>query len=123
MEDFRRLIIMREDHSIALLFDLVDRLHIGREEGPFDRRDHVLHALIKMSRGAFHFRRPFENGLWQHAIALSCGRAQRPRRAFSETGHRPLQRGRHSHGALLMLTLSICVVVKITGFDPGDLQA
>jgi hypothetical protein len=34
--DFRRLVVVRQDDGVALLLQLVDRLHVGRKDRPFD---------------------------------------------------------------------------------------
>jgi hypothetical protein len=47
MEDLRRLVVMREDDRVALLLEGEDRLDVGLEDGPFDRRDDAAHALIE----------------------------------------------------------------------------
>ena len=124
MENFWRLIIMRQDHRIALLFDFVDRLHIRRKEGPFDRGDHILHTLIKMSGGALDFGCPFEDRLRQDAKPISGAQPHRPRGALRKAGHRsPGKRGGHDHGALLMLIMSISLDRKITEESFGVLHA
>ena len=65
--DFRRLIIVRQDDGVALPLQLVDRLHIGREERPLDRRDDGLDALVEMRGLAADLLVPFERGHRQHA--------------------------------------------------------
>ena len=39
MEDLRRLVVVREDHRVALALQLEDRLDVRLEDRPFDRRD------------------------------------------------------------------------------------
>ena len=46
MEDLRRLVVMRQDHRVALLLQAVDGVHIGRVERPFDFGDHGPDALV-----------------------------------------------------------------------------
>ena len=48
MENFRRLIIVRQDHGAARLFQFIDCLDVGRHEGPLDRRDHASDPLIEV---------------------------------------------------------------------------
>ena len=73
--DFRRLVIMRQDDGVALLFQVVDRLHIGRVERPFDRRDDRLDLFIEMRGLAGDFRRPRQTGHGDGAMAQG-GRAR-----------------------------------------------
>ena len=47
MEDFRRLVIMRENDRIAAPLQRGDRLDVAGESGPFDRRDDAAHAIVK----------------------------------------------------------------------------
>ena len=47
VKDFRRLIIMRQNHRVFFFFQLVNGLDIGREKRPFDRGDNAFDALIK----------------------------------------------------------------------------
>ena len=60
VEDFRRLIVVCEDDRVALLLQVVDRLHIGRHERPFDLGNNVLHLGVEMRGGALDLRRPFQ---------------------------------------------------------------
>ena len=65
--DFRRLIIVRQDDRVALALERVDRLHVGREEWPFDRRHHRLDALVEVRGFARDRLVPFERGHGQDA--------------------------------------------------------
>ena len=51
VEDFRRHVVVRQDGRVALLLERVDRLDQRRVVRPLERRDDMLHALIKR----FHF--------------------------------------------------------------------
>ena len=39
MEDLRRLVVVREDHRVALALELDDRLDVRREDRPLERRE------------------------------------------------------------------------------------
>ncbi len=74
--DFRRLVVVRQDDGVALLLERVDRLHIGREERPLDRRDHGLDALVEMRGLAADLLVPFQRRHRQHAEpARGCRQA------------------------------------------------
>ena len=47
MEDLRRLVVVREDDRIALALELEDRLDVGLEGRPFERRNDAAHAFIE----------------------------------------------------------------------------
>jgi hypothetical protein len=47
VEDLRRLIIVRQDHRVALALQLQDRVDVLGEERPFEGRDDMAQALIE----------------------------------------------------------------------------
>ena len=77
--DFRRLVVVRQDDRVALLLERVDRLDVGREERPLDRRDDGLDPLVEMRGLALDLGIPFQRRHRQHAVAAGrvCGRPQR----------------------------------------------
>jgi hypothetical protein len=46
VENLRRLVVVREDHRVALALERVDRVDVGREERPFRRRKYILGAVV-----------------------------------------------------------------------------
>ena len=46
VEDFRRLVIMRQDHGVALALQFENGVDVVGEGGPFGRRDHPLDPFI-----------------------------------------------------------------------------
>ena len=75
--NFRRLIVVRQDHRVALALQFVDRLDVRRVEGPFDRRHDLRDALVKMRGRGLDLRRPIEIGPRQNRKALAKGNAER----------------------------------------------
>ena len=47
VEDLRRLVVVREDDRVALALEPQDRLDVGLEGRPFDRRDDAAHPVIE----------------------------------------------------------------------------
>ena len=72
--DFRRLVVVRQDDGVALLLERVDRLDVGREERPFDRRDDGLDPLIEMRGLALDLRRsiPARASAGRRSGAAAC---------------------------------------------------
>ena len=62
VEDFGSLIIMGQNHRIALLLDAVDGVDIGGVERPFDRGNDILQTLVNGGGFAFHRRGPRDLG-------------------------------------------------------------
>src|SRR5262249_38396385 len=74
--DLGSLVVVRQDHRVALLLQRVDGGHIGREERPLDRRHHVRDALVEVGGLALDLGVPFERapacgGRWGQG--LPCG--------------------------------------------------
>ncbi len=107
-----RLVIMREDDGVARLLRLVDRLHIGREERPLDRRHHRLHALVERRGFALDVLVPLE---WRHrqcAETLQSRTRSRSRRGHGAARYQraeglDFRRSDRNHGPLLGLICSI----------------
>ena len=47
VEDFRGLIVVRQDDGVALAFQRQDGVDVAGEDRPFHRRNDTLHALVK----------------------------------------------------------------------------
>src|SRR5712671_4877884 len=104
--DFRRLVIMRQNDGAALLLEIVDRLHVGGEKRPLDRRHDRLDALVEMRGLARDVLVPVER---RHRdigmLARRAGAAASGRQAFAarskggNNGHRHLL---HSTNMLIM---------------------
>jgi hypothetical protein len=60
--DFRRLVVVRQDDGVALLFQPVDGGDIGCVDRPLDARDMVLDLLVEMLGLLGDLRRPFQDG-------------------------------------------------------------
>src|SRR5581483_6410288 len=89
MKDLRRLVVMGEDHRVALDLELVDRLDRGRHQRPLDRRDDALDALIKMRGVARDLVGPFQR--WPRQTGRRAGRAAAWGRCWGGPEHRLLE--------------------------------
>ena len=67
--DLRRLVVMRQDDGVALFLQVVDRLHVRREERPLDRRHDGLDAVVEVRGLALDLRVPLQRRHRLHAIA------------------------------------------------------
>ena len=74
MEDLRRLVVVRQDHRVAGLLEVVDRLDVGRHHRPFDRRDDVLDLRVEVRRLARRPRRCIRARASRPARYLSASR-------------------------------------------------
>ena len=57
VEDFRRLVVVRQNDGVALAFQTQDGIDLGREDRPFEGRNHALHPLVQAPRALRHLRR------------------------------------------------------------------
>jgi hypothetical protein len=77
--DFRRLIIVRQDDGVARALERIDRLDVGREERPLDRRNDGSHPLVEVGGGVRDLLIPLERWHRHGDVAARGGRAARLR--------------------------------------------
>ncbi len=68
--DFRRLVVVRQNDSVALFFQAIDPVDVRRMHRPFDRGNVVLHLFVEMRRRPGDRRRIGKLGTGQNAEAL-----------------------------------------------------